>query len=79
MESEITFSPASDTPHGKKPGHWGLPGMRERIEALGGHLYMWSESNAGTEIELRIPADIAYSEPRRSASGLLSRLFRSSE
>jgi signal transduction histidine kinase len=62
--------------NGKKPGHWGLPGMRERIGALGGHLYVWSESSAGTEIELRIPADIAYSEPGRSASDLLRNLFR---
>jgi signal transduction histidine kinase len=64
--------------HGQKPGHWGLPGMRERIEALGGHFDVWSEKNAGTEIELRVPADIAYSKPRRSASTLLRNLFRAS-
>jgi signal transduction histidine kinase/ligand-binding sensor domain-containing protein len=40
--------------------HWGLRGMRERAEHLGGELEVWSEPGAGTEIELRIPASIAY-------------------
>ncbi|HEY2676662.1 MAG TPA: two-component regulator propeller domain-containing protein [Steroidobacteraceae bacterium] len=60
--------------HGQKPGHWGLPGMRERVKTLGGDLKVSSEGNAGTEIELRIPADFAYSEPRNSA---FRDLFRS--
>jgi signal transduction histidine kinase/ligand-binding sensor domain-containing protein len=60
---------------GQRPSHWGLPGMRERSEGMGGQLYVWSEKNAGTEVELRIPADIAYSEPRRSSfAGLRDRL-----
>jgi signal transduction histidine kinase/streptogramin lyase len=63
---------------GKRPGHWGLPGMRERTESFGGHLHIWSEGNAGTEVELRIPADIAYAEPRRSSFAGLKNLFRSS-
>ena len=40
-------------------GH-GLRGMRERAQHLGGELEVWSEPGAGTEIELRIPAVIAY-------------------
>ena len=60
---------------GRRPGHWGLPGMRERSESLGGQLNVWSESNAGTEVELRIPAEIAYSEPRRSLFDRLKNLF----
>ena len=63
---------------GRRPGHWGLPGMRERSESFGGHLHIWSEENAGTEVELRIPADIAYSEPRRSSFAGLKNLLRSS-
>jgi signal transduction histidine kinase/ligand-binding sensor domain-containing protein len=63
---------------GRRPGHWGLPGMRERIESLGGQLNVWSERNAGTELELRISADIAYSEPRRSALNRLKNLLRAS-
>ena len=57
--------------HGQRSGHWGLPGMRERSESLGGHLHVWSEGNAGTEVELRIPAHIAYSQPPASISSRL--------
>ena len=45
---------------GRRPGHWGLPGMRERSEPFGGSFRVWSKENAGTEIELRIPAKFAY-------------------
>ena len=45
---------------GARSGHWGLPGMRERAAEFGGQLHVWSESGAGTEIELTIPAPIAY-------------------
>jgi signal transduction histidine kinase/ligand-binding sensor domain-containing protein len=48
---------------GQRAGHWGLPGMRERSESFGGQLDVWSEKNAGTEIELRISAHIAYARP----------------
>ena len=58
---------------GQRPGHWGLPGMRERSERFGGHLHVWSEGNAGTEVELRIPAHIAYAQPTAFLS-LSSRL-----
>jgi signal transduction histidine kinase len=49
--------------HGQRAGHWGLPGMRERSESMGGRLKVWSERNAGTEVELCISAAIAYAEP----------------
>ncbi len=45
---------------GYRKGHWGLPGMRERALEFGGELEVWSQRNAGTEIELRIDARIAY-------------------
>jgi ligand-binding sensor domain-containing protein/signal transduction histidine kinase len=45
---------------GRRVGHWGLQGMRERAEQVGGRLSVWSERKAGTEIELVIPAKIAY-------------------
>jgi signal transduction histidine kinase len=45
---------------GKRAGHWGLQGMRERAEHIGGRLNVWSERKAGTEIELVIPAANAY-------------------
>ena len=45
---------------GKRDGHWGLPGMRERAEQLGGKLKIWTQSGVGTEAELRVPAGVAY-------------------
>lgn len=45
---------------GRREGHWGLPGMRERAVSLGGKLEVWSEHGSGTEVELRVPGDIAY-------------------
>jgi signal transduction histidine kinase len=45
-----------------RDGHWGLSGMRERAQQMGGKLEMWSEIGAGTEVELLIPASIAYIE-----------------
>ncbi len=41
-------------------GHWGLPGMRERAHKLGARLRMRSGPSAGTEIELEVPAAVAY-------------------
>jgi signal transduction histidine kinase len=52
---------------GERIGHWGLGGMRERAERLGGELEVWSEPGAGTEVDLRVPASIAYqSSPVRN-------------
>ncbi len=48
---------------GSRPGHWGLPGMRERADSLGAQMEVWSENGAGTEVQLTIPAAIAYEEP----------------
>ena len=41
-------------------GHFGLNGMRERAEKIGGSLEVWSKPGVGTEIEVSIPAAIAY-------------------
>jgi len=45
---------------GARPGHFGLPGIRERAKRIGAQLKLWSESGAGTEVELTVPARIAY-------------------
>ena len=50
-----------------REGHYGLPGMRERAILIGGKLTIWSEVDAGTEVELRLPADIAYISARRGS------------
>ena len=78
IETEVTFGDADLTirvrddgigldpqilARGQRPGHWGLPGMRERSESFGGHLHVWSEANAGTEVELSVPAHAAYARP----------------
>jgi signal transduction histidine kinase len=34
--------------------------MRERANAIGGELQFWSEHKSGTEIELSLPAKIAF-------------------
>jgi signal transduction histidine kinase len=41
-------------------GHFGLIGMRERAQKIGATLDIWSSRGAGTEVELRVPAAIAY-------------------
>jgi ligand-binding sensor domain-containing protein/two-component sensor histidine kinase len=41
-------------------GHWGLTGMRERARAIRAELNIWSREAAGTEVELVVPASIAY-------------------
>ncbi len=48
---------------GGREGHFGLAGMRERAELVGGNLAIWSELDSGTEIELTIPASVAYAKP----------------
>ena len=68
---------------GAPPGHWGVVGMRERAGKLSALLQVWSTQDAGTEIALRVPAAVAYSEAwrpqrrpwwRRGARGLLKEL-----
>jgi signal transduction histidine kinase/ligand-binding sensor domain-containing protein len=49
------------TLNGGRPGHWGLSGMRERAERIGGELSIWSNHGVGTEIDLTVPAKVAYS------------------
>lgn len=43
-----------------REGHWGLPGMRERAERIGGRLRIWSSAAGGTEVELSVPGHVAY-------------------
>ena len=45
---------------GGRPGHFGLQGMRERAQKMGGRLELWSRREAGTEVELNVPAATAY-------------------
>jgi signal transduction histidine kinase len=80
IETEVTFDDADLTIRvrddgvgvapqilqgGQRAGHWGLQGMRERSKSLSGRLKVWSEKNAGTEVELCIPAKVAYAPRAR--------------
>ena len=56
---------------GARAGHWGLPGMRERIDRFGGKLEFWSEAGAGTEAVLTVPAAAAYTASNGSAFSFL--------
>lgn len=59
-------------------GHYGLPGMRERVSRIGGHMDLWSRPGAGTELEVRIPSAIAYrSTENQGTPRWIRRLLRS--
>ena len=45
-----------------RDGHLGLLGMRERVEILGGHLQVNSQSGQGTRIRISVPAFEPYAE-----------------
>jgi len=52
------IDPAIQSGQGRE-GHFGLSGMRERAALIGAKLTIWSKSNSGTEVELRLAAKIA--------------------
>jgi len=57
--------PADILAHGERPGHFGLRGMQERAERIGGRLVITSRgsggrSGGGTEVGLVVPARAAY-------------------
>jgi signal transduction histidine kinase/ligand-binding sensor domain-containing protein len=68
--SELTLSVRDDgigiaaevLARGHRPGHWGLPGMRERIQNMGGQLHLASEVPAGTELRVTVGAGRAYAD-----------------
>jgi signal transduction histidine kinase/ligand-binding sensor domain-containing protein len=45
---------------GHKDGHFGMPGMRERAEKIGGAITVGSIPSGGTEVTLVLPARLAY-------------------
>lgn len=59
-------------------GHFGLHGMHERAKTIGGSVEVWSKPGFGTEIELSLPAAIAYapSSARAARSALFGRDLR---
>jgi signal transduction histidine kinase/ligand-binding sensor domain-containing protein len=63
--------PPSVLARGSRDGHFGLIGMRERAERIGGALSIDSSAGKGTDVILTIPAPLAYTE---RAHGWRSRL-----
>lgn len=61
---------------GGRAGHWGLLGARERAQRIGARLDFWSEAGAGTEVQLTVPAAVAY---EKSWGKSRFRLFRKTE
>jgi signal transduction histidine kinase len=53
--------------HAAGKTHFGLRGMRERATIMAAKLSVSSEVDAGTEVELRVPAGIAYATDRESS------------
>jgi signal transduction histidine kinase len=66
-----------------REGHWGLIGMRERAHRIGANLKLFSRAEAGTEVELAVPGNIAYRNPANTLRSCLasfwSRLRRQGE
>ena len=74
VEVELKYSPSQlrllvrDDGSGIEPqilnagrdGHWGLSGMRERAEEIGARLRLFSSAAVGTEVELSVPAHVAF-------------------
>jgi signal transduction histidine kinase/ligand-binding sensor domain-containing protein len=47
-----------------RPGHWGIPGMRERAAHLGADLTLASKPGEGSVWHLRLAARLAYAQER---------------
>jgi signal transduction histidine kinase len=51
--------------HGK-PGHFGVPGMRERAALIGARLEFLDAADGGARVVLTIPAAVAYGEEHKT-------------
>ena len=63
--------------NGHRADHWGLPGMRERAKKIGAHFDIWTRQKGGTEVFIKVPADVAYRGAKRPSQ--LHRLFNATE
>jgi ligand-binding sensor domain-containing protein/signal transduction histidine kinase len=66
---------------GRRLGHWGMIGMKERAARIGAKLDVWSKPGAGTELDLNVPGQIAYgrSKGKNGLRALKERLERRHE
>jgi signal transduction histidine kinase len=52
-----------------REGHWGLSGIHERAERIGGKLRVLTHASAGTEVELLIPGRVAFESRASNGTG----------
>jgi signal transduction histidine kinase len=67
---------ASDVVAEGKPGHFGLRGMQERAIRIHGTLKVLSRPQAGTEVELTVPANVIFAQSRGEKASWLERFRR---
>jgi signal transduction histidine kinase/ligand-binding sensor domain-containing protein len=62
---------------GGQPGHYGLRGIQERANLIGGKLTVWSALDSGSAVEIAVPSLRAYAPARSSRTKhVLGRLLR---
>ena len=61
--------------NGGRAGHWGLTGMNEMARVIRARLSIWSKPTTGTEVEVWVPAYIAFE--RDSVQGPFRRFWKS--
>jgi len=59
-----------------RDGHWGLSGMRETAERIGAKLRLQSRQGEGAEVELTVPAEIAFAGSPGPPARWWRRIFR---
>lgn len=62
-----------------KNGHYGLQGMRERAERIGGKLKIISSANSGTEVAVEIPGRIVFLRPDETTMEKIASVFRATK
>jgi len=61
---------------GRKEGHFGMIGMRERAERIGGSITITSSSGDGSEIALTLPAELAFAKRSARRRAWLARFLQ---
>jgi signal transduction histidine kinase len=64
IDDGIGIAPAI-VAQGGVAGHFGLVGMRERAEKIGGQLAIATDPAGGTSVEIKVAAEIAYADRPR--------------
>jgi len=60
----------------RQPGHFGLVGMRERAQRIGGAFSIANRPERGAEVTLKLPARLAFADPSPIKGWLSSLLHR---